>query len=539
MAGLDIIFSSVCNATFCENVYDNPLNDAKLTGKQNETLALRNLINGKHLKIGTFNNYPTSWTERAENGTYTGHGVAFEIINILQEKFNFTYEVVVPEKNFIFGNGRPEEYLIGLLNTSKIDMAAAFIPVLNNYDRYVQFSAILDEGTWMMMLKRPKESAAGSGLLAPFDEMVWYLILIAVVAYGPCVTLLTRLRNKLMPDDENYIPISPSIWFVYGAFIKQGTSLSPNANTTRVLFATWWIFVILLSAFYTANLTAFLTLSKFTLEIETLQDLYKKNYRWFATEGGAVEYAVKNTDEGLYFLTKMIANGRAKFRSITDVNEFLSYVSEGAVLVSDGTIIDHMMYFDYLEKTRQGIPEAERCTYVVAPGSFMQKRRAFAFPRNTTLNSLFQPILHMVTYSGIIKYLERKKLPDTKICPLDLQSKDRQLRNTDLLMTYYIMAVGLATAVSVFVGEVTLKRYGIAKYKGKHLKIVRKQLKPTQNFNFDDTRPPPYESLFGKSKKGTDSTKKIINGREYWVINKENGETRLIPVRTPSALLYR
>lgn len=64
-----------------------------------------------------------------------------------------------------------------------------------------------------------------------------------------------------------------------------------------VLFATWWLFIILLSAFYTANLTAFLTLSKFTLDIENAVDLFKKNYKWVAPEGGTVQYIIKTVSK--------------------------------------------------------------------------------------------------------------------------------------------------------------------------------------------------------------------------------------------------
>lgn len=56
--------------------------------------------------------------------------------------------------------------------------------------------------------------------------------------------------------------------------------------------------------------------------------------------------------------------------------------------------------------------------------------------------------------AGIIDYLETKDLPSTKMCPLDLQSKDRKLRNSDLLMTYMIMIAGLIAAGVVFVVEV-------------------------------------------------------------------------------------
>lgn len=67
---------------------------------------------------------------------------------------------------------------------------------------------------------------------------------------------------------------------------------------------------------------------------------------------------------------------------------------------------------------------------------------------------IFRPSLTYLLQSGIVKFLEHRDLPSTKICPLDLQSKDRKLRNSDLTMTYMIMVTGLAAAIAVFVGEV-------------------------------------------------------------------------------------
>nr|QIJ45760.1 ionotropic receptor [Glyphodes pyloalis] len=501
-------------------------------------------MNGKHLKIATYDNRPMSWVEKGENGTLIGCGVAFVIVGILQKKFNFTYEVVVPEANFELGGNNPQDSLVGLVNHSLVDMAAAFLPKVNRYRELVLFSMDLDEGVWMMMLKRPKESAAGSGLLAPFNNAVWYLILVAVLSFGPCITLLTRLRNRMVHDGEKYIPLSPSFWFVYGSFIKQGTNLAPEANTTRVLFTTWWIFIILLSAFYTANLTAFLTLSKFTLDIETPQDLYKKNYRWVSHEGGAVQYVVNSPNEDLYYLSRMIATGRAEFRSMSSSQQYLPLVDRGAVLVKEQIGIDELMYGNYLQKAREGVAEADRCTYVVAPYYFMTKLRAFAYPRGSKLQELFNVVLSYVLQAGIIDFLEKRDLPSTKICPLDLQSKDRQLRNSDLMMTYMIMVTGLSAAVAVFIGELFFNRY-IFKIKPDATKPKRKKTKFDKHLrihNYDDSQPPPYDAIFGRNPKIklTDKAKsKIINGREYLVIDVANGETRLIPVRTPSAFLYQ
>lgn len=52
----------------------------------------------------------------------------------------------------------------------------------------------------------------------------------AVICYGPCITFLTRMKSKLVRDKEGPINLPASIWFVYGSFIKQGTSLSPEAS---------------------------------------------------------------------------------------------------------------------------------------------------------------------------------------------------------------------------------------------------------------------------------------------------------------------
>ncbi|XP_028038422.1 glutamate receptor ionotropic, delta-2 isoform X2 [Bombyx mandarina] len=540
MAGIELIISSICNATICNAVYDNPLTDGHMSQKESETLLLANEINGKHLKIGTYNNFPLSWIERDENGTVQAYGVAFKIIDILQQKFNFTYEIVIPHRNFEIGGSKPEDSLIGLTNASKVDMIAAFIPRLVRFRKLVTFSRDLDEGVWMMMLRRPKESAAGSGLLAPFNNFVWYVTLASVLCYGPCICFLTHVRSKLIKNEERPLRLSPSFWFVYSAFIKQSTNLAPEANTTRVLFATWWLFIILLSAFYTANLTAFLTLSKFTLDIETPEDLYKKNYRWVSVEGGSVQHTVKTQDEDLYYLNKMVASGRAEFRTLSPDQEYLPIVKAGAVLVKEMISLEHLMYGDYLTKTREGVEEAKRCTYVVAPKPFMKKPRAFVYPVGSKLKSLFDPTLAYILQSGIIDYLEHKDLPSTTICPLDLQSKDRQLTNSHLMMTYYIMCVGLASGLAVFVVEILVKRYINIKIKPIDKVKLKKFKRSKRSPRYDDSGPPPYESLFVKPKfKGSEKRSKMINGREYYVYEDGRGGTRLIPVRTPSAFLYR
>lgn len=56
-----------------------------------------------------------------------------------------------------------------------------------------------------------------------------------------------------------------------------------------MLFGTWLFFITILTAFYTANLTAFLTLSKFTLPIENAADIGRNKYYWITREGNYIQ----------------------------------------------------------------------------------------------------------------------------------------------------------------------------------------------------------------------------------------------------------
>lgn len=68
-------------------------------------------INNSTIIIGTIQNAPFSYAEK-ENDTWVGKGVAFDFVNYLQQKYKFSYTVVVEEE--IFGPNNTGLY--GLLN---------------------------------------------------------------------------------------------------------------------------------------------------------------------------------------------------------------------------------------------------------------------------------------------------------------------------------------------------------------------------------------------------------------------------------------
>jgi len=73
-------------------------------------------------------------------------------------------------------------------------MAVAYLPILPEMQKYCTFSTILEQSELTVLMKRPQESATGSGLLAPFNKTVWLFVLAAVVSVGPVIYTFATFR---------------------------------------------------------------------------------------------------------------------------------------------------------------------------------------------------------------------------------------------------------------------------------------------------------------------------------------------------------
>lgn len=265
---------------------------------------------------------------------------------------------------------------------------------------------------------------------------------------------------------------------------------------------------------------------------------------------------------------------------VNDEEILEQYVKKGsAMYVREKTIVNHLMYQDYLKKVKEGVAEEDRCTFVVTTFSIFRVARAFGYSPKFAFRELFDhsyvyfcycfmkpPYPHILfslqhlVQSGVLNHMNDRGLPDTKICPLNLGSKERRLKNADLFMTYVIVAAGFIISLTIFIIEYIYYKWHSIKTKQRKIKLTRlfDKVKLTKPINVDDFQnnnsssfidfahndrellpPPPYHALFQPPfAYSPNGKKKYINGREYWVIQSKDGDTTLIPVRQPSALLF-
>lgn len=125
MEGVALMLSAIClNSTFCPSQHQTPKinyneflpRDLYKSSKaiQDEMARLAQEIKGLTLNVTTLEDYPLSYVERI-NGTFVGKGWAFEFFEFLMKKYDFKYNLVVPDYNIVGGSNDSEGSLMQMM----------------------------------------------------------------------------------------------------------------------------------------------------------------------------------------------------------------------------------------------------------------------------------------------------------------------------------------------------------------------------------------------------------------------------------------
>ncbi len=126
-----------------------------------------------------------------------------------------------------------------------------------------------------ILIPRPKKTTSIFGFLEPLTVQVWICISVATFGVGLMLFILSRLspfsRFNLFGTDE--FSFNNSMWFALASLMQQGGDATPLSISGRILGTFWWFFTLIIIATYTANLAAFLTVTRMETPIESLEDL--------------------------------------------------------------------------------------------------------------------------------------------------------------------------------------------------------------------------------------------------------------------------
>ncbi|MEQ2190862.1 Glutamate receptor ionotropic, delta-1, partial [Xenoophorus captivus] len=155
--------------------------------------------------------------------------------------------------------------MIGDLINKRADLAVSAITITPERENVVDFSKRYLDYSVGILLRKPEEKINIFSLFAPFDLAVWACIAAAIPVVGVLIFLLNRLQALRSSSSQNGPPghltngvgsgtLHSAIWIVYGAFVQQ--------VALRIVMGSWWLFTLIVCSSYTANLAAYLTVSR-------------------------------------------------------------------------------------------------------------------------------------------------------------------------------------------------------------------------------------------------------------------------------------
>ncbi|KAI4529254.1 hypothetical protein MG293_020502 [Ovis ammon polii] len=196
-------------------------------------------------------------------------GFSIDVLDALAKALGFKYEIYqAPDGRYghqlhnTSWNG-----MIGELISKRADLAISAITITPERESVVDFSKRYLDYSVGILIKKPEEKISIFSLFAPFDFAVWACIAAAIPVVGVLIFVLNRIQavraqSAAQPRPSASATLHSAIWIVYGAFVQQGGESSVNSMAMRIVMGSWWLFTLIVCSSYTANLAAFLTVSR-------------------------------------------------------------------------------------------------------------------------------------------------------------------------------------------------------------------------------------------------------------------------------------
>ncbi|XP_061611329.1 glutamate receptor ionotropic, delta-1-like isoform X2 [Phyllopteryx taeniolatus] len=214
-------------------------------------------------------------------------GFSIDVLDALARTLGFKYEIYQVSDSK-YGSQLPNgswNGMIGDLINKRADLAVAAITITPERENVVDFSKRYLDYSVGILLRKPEEKVNIFSLFVPFDLAVWACIAAAVPVVGVLIFLLNRLQALRSSAAHNAPPGQPdngsgslhgAIWIVYGAFVQQGGDGVAGSMALRIVMGSWWLFTLIVCSSYTANLAAYLTVSRMDHAIRSFQDLSRQ-----------------------------------------------------------------------------------------------------------------------------------------------------------------------------------------------------------------------------------------------------------------------
>ncbi|XP_017786972.1 PREDICTED: ionotropic receptor 25a-like [Nicrophorus vespilloides] len=250
-------------------------------------------------------------------------GFCVDVLDEIASMLNFDYEIftVLDGQKGAMDKDGNWNGMINELVYKRADIAIGSLSVTSQRSKFVDFTVPYYEMSGQtILMKLPTTHTSIFRFLIVFEYMVW----LSIIGVYLITSFWLWLLYKLSPFGARYgraneqlnlrnFTLIECLWFCLIAFTPQGSGEAPSNASGRVMTACWWLFGFILVSSYSANLSAFLTVSRLETPIKSLEDL-SKQYK--------IQYSTINNSNAMNYFKRMAQIERKLFLKWMDLNIF-------------------------------------------------------------------------------------------------------------------------------------------------------------------------------------------------------------------------
>ncbi|XP_043269225.1 ionotropic receptor 25a-like [Venturia canescens] len=366
-------------------------------------------------------------------------GYCIDLLEYISKMSDFEYEIMAtPDGKYGTMNDEGDwNGMIKELKDGRADIGLGALSVSSERNLAVDFTVPFYEmvGTTILMRKEEKETS-----LFQFLEVLDYNVWLCILGCYLVTTLFLWLFDRFSPfsyqnnpdkiyedDDKRVFGLRESLWFTLTSITPQGGGEAPKNLSGRLTAATWWLFGFIVLASYTANLAAFLTVSRLEQPMESLDDLYHQ-YKY--------KFGVIRDSESHQYLQRMTHIEQRFYEVWKDLslNDSLPELEQARLAVWDYPIDDkYTNILRVIEESKSGIVDSLKeafdlvngtkyaligdgsdikyivythCEFTTVGEEFSKKPYALAIPKSSPLKTKLDMAITKMAEDGTLEKLK-------------------------------------------------------------------------------------------------------------------------------------
>ncbi|XP_062241060.1 glutamate receptor ionotropic, delta-2 [Platichthys flesus] len=356
-------------------------------------------------------------------------GYSIDVLDTLSNYLGFKYEIyVAPDHKY--GSMQPDGQwngLMGELVSKRADVGLSALTITPERESVVDFTTRYMDYSVGVLLRKAERTVDMFACLAPFDLSLWACIAGTVLLVGILVYLLNWLNPPRLPmGSVSSTTLYNSMWFVYGSFVQQGGEVPYTTLATRMMMGFWWMFALIVISSYTANLAAFLTITRIENSIQSLQDLSKQTDLPYGTVlDSAVYDQVRSKSmnpferDPMYSqMWRMINRTGGGDNNVEESKEGIRKVKYGRFgFVWDAAVLEYVANND------------EDCSFYTVKSSAPDRGYGIAMQHGSPYRDIFSQRILELQQNGDMDILKLKWWPKDSPCDLYSSVQTRQHSN--------------------------------------------------------------------------------------------------------------